>query len=395
MGKIDDKKSTPATAGVSALHDANPGVAQREPGEHQPNQSQRTHRSFGQLVSDWVHGNRHRHRVEEPVFSSGPSLPTQPEKATTGRLGRRILEKAAAPLVAAEVFRLKQHDKKVEGETEDLFHHTPQGAASATVRAVLPDTPFAAALKTAKSVTKQAVDAAHDIRHRVSVELKLVDSLERLSRLEQLFASTLAPLQEARATLAGLKLSLEESAPPEAKNMMNEAFERADRIVKLELRQTKQLIAEIDRKIASLKTELSRPEFDVVQAHPEIFSPLAQPFEYQQASQLLMERRRHCAGRALECANGIKSAPDVAQQTQFLADYMAFVAAAEDMQRQLKKLMRKSFDPALTERVQLSEQAIKGTLHSAKVAAAGHAHLARSIPASGAAVGLSTSGGDG
>ncbi len=317
------------------------------------------------------------------MFSAEPSLPVQSEKSRTDGLGKRIAETVAGPIVAAEVFRLKQQDKARDIERTHLARNAPPGAAATQARAVSPDTPVAEALKTAKRVTQQAVDAAHDIRHRISVDLDLVDSLERLSSVEQLFESTLPPLQDARKTLAGLKLSVEENVPPEATAKMNETFEKADRIVRRELLQTKKLIKDINQTIVSLKTELTEPEFDVAKAHPEIFSPIAQPFDYRQAGDLLMKRRLHCAGRALESATSIKSAPNIAQAAQFLSDYMAFAAAAKGTRKQLEDLRLKSMDPVLAERMRQSELGIKGTLHDAKVAAARYmpsvraAHVAR------------------
>ncbi|CAN5683425.1 hypothetical protein BH10PSE18_BH10PSE18_16440 [soil metagenome] len=368
MGKIDDKNPMTAATDTSPIPSGNQGGTPGLTTASKANPPQRAHRSFSQVVSDWAHGNRHRHLVEAPMFSARPALPTQLEKSRTNELGDRIAKKLAGPIVGTAVFHRKQHDKKED--RDNLARSAPQGTTAAPVRIVLPDSPLADALETAKTVTRQAVDAAHDLRHGISVELNLIDSLAQLHRFEQVFAGALAPLQDARATLAGLKLSVEENVAPEAMTTMNDAFARADRIVNRERRQTRQLVAAIDQRIASLKTELSQPNFDVANAHPEIFSPIARPSDHLQAGHLLMERQRQCAGRALECATHIRSAPDAAEKAQLFSDYTAFVAAARDMQTQLKSLLRKSIDPVLAERMQLSERSIKGTLHAAKIAAA-------------------------
>ncbi len=388
MGKIDDKKPMTAATEASLVPGVNQGVVPGPgPGPttgSETNPPQRAHRSFGQVVSDWAHGNRHRHLVEVPMFSAQPALPAHSESGRTHRLGQRIAEKLAGPIVGAVVFRRKQHDK--QEDRDNLARNAPHGLTAAPVRIVLPDSPLADALETAKTVTQQAVDAAYDLHHGISVELGLIDSLAQLHRFEQLFAGALAPLQDARATLAGLKLSVEQSVAPEATATMNDAFARADRIVNRERRQTKQLIEGIDQRIASLKTELSQPNFDVADAHPEIFSPIVRPSDHQQASQLLMERQRQCAGRALECATSLQSAPDAAQKALLLSDYMAFVASAKAMRTQLKSLLRKSIDPLLAERVQLAQRTIRGTLHSAEIAAAPHMRSAGAMRVTAAAI---------
>jgi hypothetical protein len=307
---------------------------------------------------------------------SGPSLLPEQKQSRTGGLGRRVAEGLATPLVAARTFHLKQHDKE-DAERAGRVRSAQPSTTATPVVVVQPGSPLADALENALAIAKKASDAAHYLRNGLSVDLGLIDSLKQLGSFENSFADTVASLRDAKAALTRLKLPAEEDLTPEETDKMNRTFAKAHRVVKTELLQTKKLIAEIEQSVASLKKELTQPEFNVVEEHPEVFSPDAQPFDTQKAGDLLLNRQRICAGRALESATHIRRAPSDEEAAKFLSDYVAFVAAAKGVQKQLEVLQSKSMDLVLAERMETSKKVIDGTLQSAKAVVASHMSSAR------------------